>query len=187
MSCSSSSSSSARHSRRSRASTRLGLCALVAVFPSLVGANKDGWSETKDEQGKVVQQLKIEAPAITEEDQYGYTMPDRYKCDSCKAVMFHLDAALRKKQPQSRRLKQWEYTDVIDETCRAGFENYGIKLINGENTLRGPGLPREESLAPGMGAIQMSSDNWNERLGEVCRKIVFEAIQMSSDNWNKRL
>jgi len=113
---------------------------------------------------------------MTEEDQYGYVMPERYRCDSCRAVMFHLNKSLHDKQPKSRRLKQWEYVDVLEDTCRGGFEGYGIKLIDGENALSGPGLPRDEALAPGSGAIQMSSENWSKRLGEICRKLVFETI-----------
>jgi hypothetical protein len=27
------------------------------------------------------------------QDQYGYNMPDRYKCDSCRAVVHHLNEA----------------------------------------------------------------------------------------------
>jgi len=135
-----------------------------------------GWEEKQNDEGKMVQQMKIEAPAMTEEDQYGYVMPDRYRCDSCKAVMFHLDADLRKKQPKSRRLQEWEYTDVFDATCGGAFGGYGIKLIDGENALAGPGLPRESKLAPGSGAIQMSSETWTKRLGELCREIVFEKL-----------
>lgn len=135
-----------------------------------------GWEEKQNEEGKMVQQLKIEAPAMTEEDQYGYVMPDRYRCDSCKAVMFHLDADLRRKQPKSRRLQEWEYTDVFDATCSGAFGGYGIKLIDGENALSGPGLPQESKLAPGSGAIQMSSETWSKRLGELCREIVYEKL-----------
>jgi len=121
--------------------------------------------------------MKIEAPAMTEEDQYGYIMPDKYKCDSCRAVMFHVDEELRKKQPKSRRLKSWEYTDLFEETCQKAFEGYGIKLVNGENVLSGPGLKDEEvALKPGMGAIQMGGENWKKRLSEICRKIIFEKV-----------
>lgn len=153
--------------------------ALVALGPPLALA-KDlggGWKEKTNAEGKVVQELKIEAPAFTEEDQYGYVMPDRYRCDSCRAVMFHLDQGLRKKHPKSRRMKQWEFTDAFDDTCRSGFEGYGIRLINGENTLSGPGLKdNAEQLAPGSGAIQMGGESWSKRLGEICRKIVFEKV-----------
>jgi len=152
--------------------------ALVAL--GVAAEDKDlggGWQQTTNDEGKVVQQLKIEAPSMTEEDQYGYVMPDRYRCDSCKAVMFHLDQGLRAKHPKSRRMKEWEYTDVFEDVCKTAFPGYGIKLINGENALSGPGLPRnEQQLAPGSGAIQMSSENWSKRLGEICRNIVFENL-----------
>jgi len=85
-----------------------------------------GWEEKTDESGKRVQQLKIEAPAFTEEDQYGYVMPDKYRCDSCRAVLFHLDQELRKKQPKGRRMKEWEYNDLFENICRSSFEGYGI-------------------------------------------------------------
>eukprot|EP00439_Symbiodinium_sp_Y106_P060997 s185_g9.t1 len=130
---------------------------------------KGGWEETVNEEGKKVQSLKIEAPSMTEEDQYGYNMPDRYKCDSCRA-------ALRKQQPKSRRLKSWEYTDLFEETCRSSFEGYGIKLVNGENVLSGPALKDNAELQPGMGAIQMGGDTWKKRLAEICRKLVFEEV-----------
>merc|ERR1712146_515241 len=83
---------------------------------------------------------KIEAPAMTEADQYGYNMPDQYKCDACKAVMYHLNGALKARQPKSRRLQEWEFQDVFDETCANGFQGYGVKLIDGKNVLSGPGL-----------------------------------------------
>mmetsp|Transcript_26553 Transcript_26553/g.60492 ORF Transcript_26553/g.60492 Transcript_26553/m.60492 type:complete len:332 (-) Transcript_26553:197-1192(-) len=157
---------------------RLALAALLlgSSSPAMGKDLGSGWKEKTNNEGKVVQELKIEAPSFTEEDQYGYTMPDRYRCDSCKAVMFHLDKELRKKQPKSRRLKQWEFTDVFDDTCRGPFEGYGIRLINGENALSGPGLKQEEQIAPGSGAIQMGGESWGKRLGEVCRKIVYEKL-----------
>lgn len=154
-----------------------GLVLTVAVLWVLCAEGKDpGWSEKKNSEGKVVQELKIEAPSMTEEDQYGHVMPERYRCDSCKAVMFHLDKDLRNKHPKSRRLKAWEYTDMIEAICRGGFEGYGIKLVNGENALSGPGIKNDDSLAPGMGAIQMGGETWGKRLGEICRKIVFEKV-----------
>eukprot|EP00418_Pyrodinium_bahamense_P057206 CAMPEP_0179175416 /NCGR_PEP_ID=MMETSP0796-20121207/86632_1 /TAXON_ID=73915 /ORGANISM="Pyrodinium bahamense, Strain pbaha01" /LENGTH=360 /DNA_ID=CAMNT_0020878753 /DNA_START=94 /DNA_END=1173 /DNA_ORIENTATION=- len=155
-------------------------CVLVlAMLLSRTSAGKDlggGWEEKKDSDGRVVQQLKIEAPSFTEEDQYGYVMPDRYRCDSCRAVMFHLEQELRKKHPKSRRMKQWEFTDVFDDTCRGSFEGYGIRLINGENALSGPGLRQESELTPGSGAIQMGGESWSKRLGEICRRIVYEEL-----------
>ncbi|CAE7559629.1 Mzb1 [Symbiodinium microadriaticum] len=83
---------------------------------------------------------------VGKEDQYGYNMPDRYKCDSCRAVIHHLN------------------------------EGYGIKLVNGENVLSGPALKDNAELQPGMGAIQMGGDTWKKRLAEICRKLVFEEV-----------
>jgi len=149
------------------------LCSAACIVAKDLGG---GWKEKTNDEGKKVQELKIEAPSFTEEDQYGYVMPDRYRCNACKAVMFHLDANLRNKQPLSRRLKEWEYTDILDDTCRGSFEGYGVRLINGENTLSGPGLKQDDQLAPGSGAIQMGGESWGKRIGEICRKIVFENI-----------
>jgi hypothetical protein len=157
----------------------LPLAAAKSSKKSKSDKNKDkgGWTEKTNEQGKVVQELKIEAPSMTEEDQYGYKMPERYKCDSCRAVMFHLNQAMKKAHPSSRRMKQWEYTDVFDEACRSSFEGYGVKLLNGQNTLSGPGLIHaEDQLTPGSGAIQMGGETWGKRLSEACREIIYEKL-----------
>jgi hypothetical protein len=123
------------------------------------------WESKKDEQGRSVQSLKIQAPSMTEEDQYGYTMPDQYRCDACKVVAYHLGEALKARQPTNRRMKEWEYQEVYDEVCQSGLSGYGIALVNGENVLSGPALKRD-NLEPGMGAIQMGGETWEKRLGE---------------------
>jgi len=133
------------------------------------------WEDKVDENGRKVQSLKLEAPAMTEEDQYGYTMPDQYRCDACKVVSYHLNEALKMRQPKNRRLQEWEYQDIFDETCKSGLAGYGIALVNGENVLSGPALKRD-NLAPGMGAIQMGGETWEKRLGEICRKFVYDKI-----------
>lgn len=113
---------------------------------------------------------------MTEEDQYGYNMPDKYRCDSCKAVVFHLGEALKSRQPKSRRMKEWEYNELFEETCNTAFEGYGIKLVDGENALSGPGLKQPDSLAPGGAMIQMGGDGWTKRLSEICRKLVYDTV-----------
>jgi hypothetical protein len=152
------------------------LGALCAATVNVVAEDAGGWTEKRNEKGKVVQEMKIQAPSFTEEDQYGYVMPEKYKCDACRAVMYHLNDGLTKRHPKSRKMKQWEYTDVFDEVCRDHFQGYGVKLVNDENTLSGPGIRQEEELAPGSGAIQMGGESWTKRLGEICRKIVYERI-----------
>lgn len=156
--------------------TKVMLGALCAAAVKVAAEDAGGWSEKRNEKGKVVQEMKIQAPSFTEEDQYGYVMPERYKCDACRAVMYHLNDGLTKRHPKSRKMKQWEYTDVFDEVCRDHFQGYGVKLVNDENTLSGPGIRQEEDLAPGSGAIQMGGESWTKRLGEICRKVVYERI-----------
>jgi len=141
----------------------------------LPAVSNDKWEQKVDESGSNVQQLKIEAPVMTEEDQYGYTMPDRYRCDACKVVAYHLSEALKVRQPKNRRLQEWEYQDIFDETCKTGLAGYGITLLNGENVLSGPALKRDD-LQAGMGAISMGGETWEKRLGEICRKFVYEKI-----------
>jgi len=112
---------------------------------------------------------------MTEEDQYGYTMPAQYRCDSCKVVVHHISEALKRKQPKNRRLQEWEYHDLFDDTCAKGFSGYGVAFVNGQNVLSGPALNRD-NLEPGMGAIQMGGETWEKRLGELCRKFIYEKI-----------
>jgi hypothetical protein len=141
------------------------------------GAATGQWEERVNEEGKKVQSMQIEAPSMTEEDQYGYTMPERYRCDSCRAVVHHLGEALARRQPKSRRLQEWEYQDIFDETCqKSSFKGYGVTVVGGENVLSGPGLKKDGKLQPGTGAIQMGGDTWEKRLGEICRKLVYDRI-----------
>jgi hypothetical protein len=135
------------------------------------------WPQKEDDQGRTVQQMQIQAPVMTEEDQYGYIMPDRYRCDSCRAVVYHLKDVLERRQPKSRRLQAWERQEIFEETCQNGFKGYGIQFKNGENVLSGPAFMQKQSeLSPGMAAMQMGGENWERRLGEICRKIVFDDV-----------
>jgi len=138
-----------------------------------------GQGQDAEQPGKVIQSMKIEAPIMTEEDQHGYNMPDRYLCDACKAVVYHLNQTLVKRQPRGRRLKEWEYTELFDEVCVNEFEGYGIKLVDGQNVLSGPGLKqKEEEMKPGVGGamIQMGGDNWKKRMAEICRRFVYDKV-----------
>jgi hypothetical protein len=133
------------------------------------------WESRVNEKGQKVQELKIQAPTMTEEDQYGYTMPEQYRCDSCKVVAYHLEEALKRKELKSRRLTEWEIQELFDDTCHTGFKGYGLSHVNGESVLSGPAMKRE-NLEPGMGAIQMGGETWEKRLGEICRKFVYDKI-----------
>jgi len=141
----------------------------------LVTVTRLAISSSADE-GRVAQQMKVEAPILTEEDQHREVMPYQYRCDSCKAVVFHLNQALKKRKIKSRRMHEWEYNELFEETCDGAFEGYGIKLINGKNTLSGPGLKHQDNIPAGGAFIQMSSKGWSNRLSAICRSTVYEKI-----------
>jgi len=154
---------------------------LLSILPvlswgSAVSSGSDWGQKKVNKEGKVVQEMKVEAPMMTEEDQYGYNMPERYRCDSCKAVVFHLNDAFKKRHPKNRRMREWEYTELFEETCGNAFDGYGVQSINGENTLSGPGLKKDKDIAPGGAMIQMGGDGWKNRIAEICRKLVNEKV-----------
>merc|ERR1719272_1219536 len=140
---------------------------VAVLLAPLLAMASDGWEEKVDDEGRKVQSMQISAPSMTEEDQYGYVMPDRYRCDSCKVVVHHLNEALTHRQLKSRRLHESEYHELFDETCATSFQGYGITLVNGENALSGPALKRKD-VAPGSGSIQMGGETWEKRLRELC-------------------
>merc|ERR1719321_324794 len=130
----------------------------------------------REQEGRVMQQMQVEAPVLSEEDQWGQVMPDTYRCDACKAVVYHLNQGFKKRQIKSRRMHEWEYNEVFEETCDSAFQGYGIKLIDGKNALSGPGLKQPDNLPPGGAFIQMSSKGWDNRLSDMCRSIVYDKI-----------
>jgi len=153
---------------------------LASALLLVASAAGEQWEQKVDEDGRAVQSMQIQAPSMTEEDQYGYTMPDQYRCDACKVVAHHLGEALKQRQPKNRRLQEWEYTDIFDETCKKALSGYGITVVDGQNVLSGPALKRNElqsgTGAVAMGAIQFGGETWEKRLGEICRKFVYEKI-----------
>merc|ERR1711985_145066 len=54
------------------------------------------------------------------------------------------------------------------------FPGYGVKLVDGENALSGPGIERDESLQPGGASIQMGGESWSRRLASECKEIVYD-------------
>merc|ERR1719465_160565 len=74
-------------------------------------------------------------------------------------------------------MKSWDVMEILDETTKEGeFPGYGVKLVDGENALSGPGIQRDESLQPGGASIQMGGDTWGRRLASECTEIVFDIV-----------
>merc|ERR1711990_239206 len=65
--------------------------------------------------------------------------------------------------------------DLFDDTCKKGFSGYGVAFVDGQNVLSGPALKRQD-VEPGEGSIQMGGQTWEKRLGEICRKFVYDKI-----------
>lgn len=128
---------------------------------------------------RVMQEMTMEAPAITEEDQYGYNMPKQYMCEACKAIVWHLNDTMTRTHPISRRWKEYEVESNLEEICQPPtFEGYGIKKVGGKNRLNGPALQEEDQkLSAGMASIQMGGDSWKKRMAEECKKIVGEKYE----------
>jgi hypothetical protein len=157
---------------------------LLLVLAKKKGKKKDAdadaasdWEQTTNENGQRVQQLKGEAPALTEEDQKNVRMPDAYRCDACHAVMHKLEASLTK--ARKKDMKPWEVVEAFDSTCvPATFEGYGVKLIGGENKLSGPGIPvpEDNGLKAGGASIQMGGETWGARLMTECKELVYDTI-----------
>merc|ERR1712188_107464 len=65
----------------------------------------------------------------------------------------------------------------MGDTCKeAAFPGYGVKLVDGENALSGPGIERDESLHPGGASIQMGGESWSRRLASECKEIVYDLV-----------
>merc|ERR1719182_611565 len=136
--------------------------------------DEHGWKSTTNEQGQRVQQMQVMAPTLTEQDQKDARLPEQYRCDACMAVAFHLNNRMKR---QKVTLASWEYIDLFEATCKEGeFPGYGVKLVDGENALSGPGIQRDESLQPGGASIQMGGDTWGRRLASECTEIVFDIV-----------
>jgi len=151
------------------------LCIFLLV---LVHADDDvdenGWKKTTNEKGERVQQMQVQAPTLTEQDQKDIRMPEAYRCDACMAITFHLKAKLDKHKTP---LKSWDVVDLIEKTCvKDEFAGYGVKMHNGENALSGPGIIRDDSLSPGGASIQMGGETWQLRLASECKEMIFDVV-----------
>jgi hypothetical protein len=138
-------------------------------------ADSKGWTQTTNEKGQKVQQLQVMAPSLSEQDQKDFRLPEQYRCDACMAVSYQISQKFAKNT--KKNLKSWDVMEIIDNTCKeAAFPGYGVKLVDGENALSGPGIERDESLQPGGASIQMGGESWSRRLASECKEIVYDLV-----------
>merc|ERR1719238_2546209 len=78
--------------------------------------------------------------------------------------------AQRASNATRQKMKSWDVMEVLDDTCKeAAFPGYGVKLVDGENALSGPGIERDESL-------QTGGESWSRRLASECKEIVYDLV-----------
>merc|ERR1719171_1175296 len=130
---------------------------------------------TVNEKGQRVQQMQVMAPSLSEQDQKDARLPEQYRCDACMAVSHQISQRFAKNT--KKNLKSWDVMEILDNTCKeAAFPGYGVKLVDGENALSGPGIERDESLQPGGASIQMGGESWSRRLASECKEIVYDLV-----------
>jgi hypothetical protein len=142
--------------------------------------------------------MSFSPPAADEEEQLSTVLPERYKCDGCRAVAFQLAQAFgrtesrRGESTRGHALPEWQYMEIIDETCEGGFDDYGMKQpesVGGGKqgakgakgakgawgdkggawgkVLSGPGVPGGD-----MPGVTMGGGKWPGRLAMLCGTMV---------------
>ena len=121
----------------------------------------------------------LRRPDLTEEDEHSMAFPEKYRCDSCRAVSFHLHehyALAEKALPKSKQGNDLLESQV-DEAHAAACLNrdfwraarYGIKQVasgpySGQAILSGPALGRGSKAA----GIVAAGRAWPARMLHLC-------------------
>uniref|UniRef100_A0A646QFJ0 Marginal zone B-and B1-cell-specific protein n=1 Tax=Hemiscolopendra marginata TaxID=943146 RepID=A0A646QFJ0_9MYRI len=119
--------------------------------------------------------MKFKAPELSEEETESNYIPDALKCDACQAVAFQIKQALlsAKDRKKSKELVESEILDILWPLCDNGFEQYGLKEVEGVNRLSGPGLETTESA----GLVQMGG-KWPRRIRDICSVLIGDLDEM---------
>ncbi|XP_041363431.1 marginal zone B- and B1-cell-specific protein-like isoform X2 [Gigantopelta aegis] len=120
-----------------------------------------------------MQKISMQSPSLTEEERHSMHMPDTLQCDACRVIAsqlmtrFNTEHKKRKSVIAKRgRLAESDVLDIIESICKDDnevFDNVGVKAINGQTHLSGPGLETENF--PGM---MQGGGKWPGRLKEMC-------------------
>ena len=123
--------------------------------------------------GEVKTEMKLQAPTLSEEDQFSSSMPKQYKCDGCVTIAYHLSAVVNQhKNKFKKRVNEEDAMDVTERACSpTTYAGYGIVLDGGKNTFSGPALPPKERPQSG-GSIMLGGEMWSNRLASRCVQLV---------------
>ncbi|XP_022317349.2 marginal zone B- and B1-cell-specific protein-like [Crassostrea virginica] len=116
--------------------------------------------------------IRLSPPTLDEEEQNSPHMPRALRCDGCRAVAYQLSSEFNRRQKnlvKKKKLSESDVIEIVEKVCSNGFENYGLKGVDGVNRLSGPGLETEKS--PGM---MQGGGRWPIRLQNICNAYVGE-------------
>lgn len=122
-----------------------------------------------------VKPMKFKAPSQTEEESHSSFLPNALRCDACQAIVHQTHRIFAEFNNVHKYFKhnlpESEVIELVEKACKKDqYESYGIKTVNGENRLNGPGVVVTESVA-GMIA---GGGRWPNRLSIICNEFVEE-------------
>lgn len=129
--------------------------------------------------------FNMKIPEATEEEAGSKTIPDEFKCDACKAAIYHLTLAIDNVKPKDRQVlldsggkkavqaQAAQVAEALEDACdKDTFQDYGIKHLmvedgqSGVKKLDGPALDVEGAGSTKGGGL------WPSRLAGLCARIV---------------
>ncbi|GBL59872.1 hypothetical protein AVEN_232284-1, partial [Araneus ventricosus] len=104
-------------------------------------------------------------------------------CFTCNLFLFEIREAFDKgRRHRKTDLEHHEILDILEELCSKGFNDYGVKQVNGVNRLSGPGLETEHV----MGMTQMGGHWPNRRLPAEYDHLVQTLYRLKDEEFNHR-
>ncbi len=136
----------------------LALLACLATFPPFLSGEP----------------LSFKPPKLSEEEQDSPSVPKGMMCDACIAASWHIFSALSRSHdlaPASAAdfpLYESVVFDTLENACyKPGFDDYGIKAVDGHNRLSGAGLKAKDSAG-----MIIGGGKWPGRLQQLCLQII---------------
>lgn len=108
-----------------------------------------------DEVPPGMEKMTFTMPQTTDEERLSQVLPEHLECDVCRAIEFHMPKffqKLERRRKVSERksyLNEGAYIEAVEMLCsHSTFSGYGIKEVNGNHRLSGPGT--EAADTPGV-------------------------------------
>lgn len=100
-------------------------------------------------------------------------IPEEFKCDACYILVRKFreafDKANKKRPSLQKNLPESEIIDLLEDVCSSEWMDVGVKEVNGQPRLSGPGMAIENE--PG---IMQGGGKWPYRMHALCMDILGE-------------